>query len=101
MSEAHRKMVESAIQSLSITRGGGEHTSLNDNLVTIEVAENQLASLGFQAEDIQKAIVSVSPGDGVQSSELLDWLCLHLPEHRLPASFKSGPQMKMAIKERR
>ena len=90
MSEHQRRTVESAIQSLSSARDIGEGRVLNGSSVTTEAAENQLISLGFEVADVQKAYSAMAPGPKVLLTEVLDWLCLHLPEHRLPVSFTSG-----------
>jgi len=58
--------------------------------VSVEEAARQLAKLGFTERDSHMAIASARPSDTVLLSSLLDWLCIHLPEEHLPASFAPG-----------
>ena len=99
MSEHQRRTVESAIQSLSSVRDGGQGRALNSSSDTTEAAEKKLISLGFKAEDVRKATTAVAPGTKVSLTELLDWMCLHLPEHCLPASFTSGAFLGFCLRD--
>jgi hypothetical protein len=65
------------------TEGGGE--------ISLEEAALQLTRLGFTERDSNMALSSAQPAaDTVMLSSLLDWLCIHLPEEHLPASFAPG-----------
>ena len=51
----------------------------------------ELVLLGFQQADAAAAVSAVgSGGGGASLSEALDWLCVRLPEHRLPKNFAPG-----------
>lgn len=86
MTDANRKMVEEIIQGSRSTE-----KSLRDmNGYKVESDEaselmGELESLGFQPEDATEATQKSS-----SLPAALDWLCLNLPESRLPSKFAPG-----------
>ena len=47
-----------------------------------------LVQLGFSEDDAGSAADALGAATGLAAA--LDWLCLHIPEHLLPASFAPG-----------
>ena len=47
-----------------------------------------LVQLGFSEDDAGSAADALGAATGLAAT--LDWLCLHIPEHLLPASFAPG-----------
>lgn len=86
MTQGHRDMVEEVLREVRASNGGmpirqeGMNGSERmDDLIF------ELGSLGFAEQDAEQAACYC---DSLSSA--LDWLCLHIPEDRLPSEFASG-----------
>lgn len=90
MSDAQRQMVESAVRGLGNARIDTPEEQLSHVTTATGALETQLAKLGFDPRDVQEAIAAYPPGNSISLPGLLDWLCLNLPESRLPSSFTRG-----------
>lgn len=90
MSEAQRRLIEATIGNLDLSQNGRKTSSMDKNTVSGSSALDRLASLGFDDKDICQASDAVASGSNATLTELLDWLCLNLPENRLPDSFAPG-----------
>ena len=56
----------------------------------------QLRSLGFGDEDAQDAVaITLAQGRRPALEAALDWLCVHVPEGRLPTKFAAGEPSTM------
>ena len=56
----------------------------------------QLRSLGFGDDDAQDAAaITLAQGRRPDLEAALDWLCVHVPEGRLPAKFAAGEPSTM------
>lgn len=75
--------------------GGGWSTVDQEERTTAankaDLLAQELIELRFDARDAQAAVHAlVSSNVGLGLSEALDWLCLHVPEDRLPKNFAPG-----------
>lgn len=89
MSGHQESMVAASLAELrgdKVLAGGGGNASA----FPPTEAETQLRALGFSAADSEAATAAVGDDAGVRLSEALDWLCLTMPEDRLPQRFQSG-----------
>lgn len=86
MSEDNRSAVESAVQELL---KGSEALELNYEPIgeNSSSLSERLSHMGFSSSSISAAITNSSKSASM--SELLDWLCLHVPEDELPRSMAS------------
>lgn len=96
MSEENRSAVESAVQEL-LKGGTGTSTASMFSTSTNNAAQSssgssnsraRLLQMGFSTENIDKANAAL--GENSPVAQLLDWLCLHLPENELPRSMASS-----------
>lgn len=87
MSDAQRKAIEAAIKGMP---SSGSTPGIKEGGIIVHAATQQLESLGFLADDIQQAVNALPSDTEFSTSALLDWLCIHLPEQHLPASFTPG-----------
>lgn len=98
MSAAQRQMLETVLGEL---REGGKAESRaaqRGTHVSTEEAEAGLRKQGFGASDIEAALSVAAPGGGgVSLSHALDWLCINLPESRLPRAFAAGEACSAAF----
>ena len=90
MSDAQRRMVESVIKGLAGGEGSRQNTAAGSPDLSGTAALAHLLSLGFESDDIHQALASVASGSQASLPELLDWLCLNLPEDHLPTSLTPG-----------
>ena len=73
--------------------GEGPRVSLQEHAAALV---EELMLLGFRQQDAAAAVAAVAPpggagaAEGVSLSDALDWLCVRLPEERLPKNFAPG-----------
>lgn len=121
MSEEQRRRIEALLRGLDGTIGAGlgGDDDYGDGLDGSEGSEDEdseeeevdeaaaeavrrlaaeLAGLGFEERDAAAAAKAVGGGGGagVALPAALDWLCLSLPEDRLPRAFAPGEQREQA-----
>jgi ATP-dependent RNA helicase DHX57 len=84
MSETMRTEIEAFLkrQLASSSSGGGDGVSAEET----EECLAHLERLGFARNRIEQAIAQVRAPSDLQM-QVLDWLCLHLPEDELPKAF--------------
>ena len=80
MTEGHRSMIEKILQDVKTPSVAVEN---DDTFINDIVAE--LQTLGFEYEDSLEAA-----RHSTSLSTALDWLCLNIPEDKLPSDFASG-----------
>ena len=67
----------------------------------------QLQQLGFRSQDATAALRAAGPEIGAAAAaggalqQLLDWLCLHLPDDRLPPGFAPGVSQPVSVVRRK
>ncbi len=94
MSDGHRRLIENLLESARLSRASaaesGESVGGADVAVQGKDAKKLLKSLkkfGFSEADAQRGIdacFDASRDASENMQEALNWLCLHIPEHRLP-----------------
>lgn len=106
MTEDNRRMVEGIIAELRGEGAGqdggagvegwesfGRPDATSAGPATLEAAPalvDDLIVLGFGREDAARAVQLVGGTQGAELSAALDWLCLNVPEDRLPSNFAPG-----------
>jgi len=90
MTDEHRAAIEGILQEVNTCGddGGGDGDGFGPSSRSPdEIAElaAELEALGFRRED---ASIAAARSAGLSSA--LDWLCLNLPEDRLPSEFAAG-----------
>lgn len=83
MTEGHRSMIEKILQDVKKTSCTAEHNDVGAD--TADVLSAELQTLGFELEDSNEAAKYSN-----SLTNALDWLCLNIPEERLPSDFASG-----------
>lgn len=103
-SEAASEAEAAGLTQLDTEADGGTWTSLDAPQATATAAGGQqqltaalveeLTLLGFLQNDAAAAVATLGGGgggvDGLCLSDALDWLCVRLPEERLPKNFAPG-----------
>ena len=95
MTDAHRAAIEGILQDAKIGGGSDDEGSEqylsgarggpNGGAGRVEELAAELETLGFSSQD---AAVAASKREGLSSA--LDWLCLNIPEDRLPSEFAAS-----------
>lgn len=104
LTEGHRRAIEEALQlgtAAPAATPEAEDNSLDASDLDVIIA--QLASLGFREDDARSGITAAlaKGASGEVLEAALDWLCLHLPEERLPAQYGPGTKSGKPITVRR
>lgn len=101
MTEEKRQLVENLLSQLKLERSSIgvdvdlESTVLEGVMFDSSALIQRLSSWGFEDEDVLRGLATVRAtqenenGQSLESS-VLDWLCLNVPEERLPAAFAPG-----------
>ena len=86
MTEGHRKMVEEILQDVKGSLADSDvSTGYENSNHSMDDLIMELSSLGFEESDARMASLRCK-----SLSDALDWLCLNVPEEKLPADFAAG-----------
>lgn len=99
MTEEKRLLVESLLSELRLERSSAD-VDIDFESIGMESMESsaliqRLSSWGFEEEDVMRAVATVQATHETEKGQtletlVLDWLCLNIPEARLPGAFAPG-----------
>eukprot|EP01132_Coremiostelium_polycephalum_P004729 gene4729-5903_t len=93
MSEEAMNIVHQLVLQLSNSNSNINSNSNSNRLLDEkekEILSGSLLELGFKKDDIQNALKNSNNNNGeiININQLIDWMCLNVPNENLPVSFK-------------